>query len=67
MGLTREERFVHKAQVRQKKCQVCKNRRDLGMSIPNPAGGVDRMVNCRLGLRWPEKGICTSFDLDENA
>lgn len=65
MRMTRQERYVHKAQVRRKKCQVCRHRRELWMTMPDPAGGVDRMVDCRLGLQWPERGWCRSFELDE--
>ena len=57
--LTGPEASAHRAQVREKRCAACINRRYEGMAFGEP------VLSCGIGLRWPKRGWCRGFELDQ--
>lgn len=57
-ALTPPERACQKQQVREKRCEVCVNRRFEGMAFGRP------ILVCSIGRKWPKRGICPGFVLD---
>lgn len=56
---TNPERACQRAQVREKKCAVCLNRRVEGYVDSQP------VLGCHVNLHWPKYGTCVGFELDE--
>lgn len=58
--LTGPEGYAQKAQVREKRCHACVNRRYEGVF------GHSVLI-CSIGMEWPKRGYCRGFTLDMGA